>query len=113
LSSVGPIQNPEGSRSNIGALLLGYYIDDGRLHYAGRAGTGMTEKELKRLTGVLLAPLQVPKMPLAEPHRVKPLWFFTEAVQSALGAPGGGRGSDLPDLDRGQPPAAGLLSSAA
>jgi bifunctional non-homologous end joining protein LigD len=58
--------DPEGSRSHIGALLLGYYTDDGRLHYAGRAGTGMTEKELKRLAGVL-APLQVPNMPLAEP----------------------------------------------
>jgi bifunctional non-homologous end joining protein LigD len=36
------------------------------LHYAGRAGTGMTDKELKRLAAVL-APLQVPKTPLAEP----------------------------------------------
>ena len=50
----------------MGALLLGYYTEDGRLHYAGRAGTGMTEKELKRLAGVL-APLQVSRMPLAEP----------------------------------------------
>jgi bifunctional non-homologous end joining protein LigD len=58
--------DPEGSRSNIGALLLGYYTEDGRLHYAGRAGTGMTDRELKRLAGVL-APLQVPKMLLAEP----------------------------------------------
>jgi bifunctional non-homologous end joining protein LigD len=58
--------DPEGSRSHIGALLLGYYTDDGRLHYAGRAGTGITDKELKRLAGVL-KPLQVPKMPLAEP----------------------------------------------
>ena len=58
--------DPEGSRSHIGALLLGYYTEDGRLHYAGRAGTGMTEKELKRLAGVL-SPLQVPKMLLAEP----------------------------------------------
>ena len=30
--------DPEGSRSHIGALLLGYYTDDGRLRYAGRAG---------------------------------------------------------------------------
>ncbi|SEP44947.1 ATP dependent DNA ligase C terminal region [Rhodospirillales bacterium URHD0017] len=58
--------NPTGSRSHIGALLLGYYTDDGRLHYAGRAGTGITDKELKRLAGVL-ALLHVPKMPLAEP----------------------------------------------
>ena len=40
--------DPEGSRCHIGALLLGYYTDDGRLYYAGRAGTGMTGKELKR-----------------------------------------------------------------
>jgi DNA ligase D-like protein (predicted ligase) len=58
--------DPEGSRQHIGALLLGYYTDDGRLHYAGRAGTGMNDRELKRLAGVL-APLQVPKMPLAAP----------------------------------------------
>jgi len=46
------------------ALLLGYYTEDGQLLYAGRAGTGITDKELKRLAGVL-APLQVSKMPLA------------------------------------------------
>ena len=53
-SSVGPIPREP---SHIGALLLGYYTDDGRLLYAGRAGTGMTDKELKRLAGVL-APLR-------------------------------------------------------
>jgi DNA ligase D-like protein (predicted ligase) len=58
--------DPEGSRSHLGALLLGYYTDDGRLRYAGRAGTGMSEKELKRLAGVLES-LQVKRMPLAEP----------------------------------------------
>jgi hypothetical protein len=58
--------DPEGSREHIGALLLGYYTEDGRLHYAGRAGTGMTAKELKRLSEVL-APLHVARMPLAEP----------------------------------------------
>jgi bifunctional non-homologous end joining protein LigD len=58
--------DPEGSRSHIGALLLGYYTEDRRLHYAGRAGTGITDKELKRLAAVL-KPLQVAKMPLAEP----------------------------------------------
>jgi DNA ligase D-like protein (predicted ligase) len=57
--------DPEGGRPHIGALLLGYYTEDGRLRYAGRAGTGITVKELKRLAGVL-RPLQVPKMPLAE-----------------------------------------------
>jgi bifunctional non-homologous end joining protein LigD len=58
--------DPEGSRSHIGALLLDYYTDDGRVLYAGRAGTGITDKELKRLAGVL-APLHMTKMPLAAP----------------------------------------------
>lgn len=58
--------DPEGSRRHIGALLLGYYTDDGQLRYAGRAGTGISAKELKRLADVL-RPLQTAQMPLAEP----------------------------------------------
>src|SRR5882757_4182995 len=58
--------DPEGIRQHLGASLLGYYTEDGRLHYAGRAGTGINDRELKRLAGVLV-PLQVPKMPLAAP----------------------------------------------
>ena len=57
---------PAGSRQHFGALLLGYYTKDGRLHYAGRAGTGFTELELKRLAGVL-RPLEVQRMPLDQP----------------------------------------------
>jgi ATP-dependent DNA ligase len=33
--------DPEGSRTGLGSLLLGDHDDDGRLVYAGRAGTGM------------------------------------------------------------------------
>jgi bifunctional non-homologous end joining protein LigD len=57
---------PAGSRQHLGALLLGYYTEDGRLLYAGRAGTGFTETELRRLAGVL-RPLETPRMPLDEP----------------------------------------------
>ncbi len=57
---------PERSRPHIGALLLAYYTEDGTLRYAGRVGTGMSVAELKRLADVL-APLQVPRMPLAAP----------------------------------------------
>jgi bifunctional non-homologous end joining protein LigD len=32
--------DPEGSRPHLGALLLGYYADEGKLIYAGRVGTG-------------------------------------------------------------------------
>jgi len=58
--------DPAGSRSHIGALLLGYYTDEGDLRYAGRVGTGMTDAELQRLAGVL-KPLQVKAMPLDAP----------------------------------------------
>jgi bifunctional non-homologous end joining protein LigD len=56
--------DPEGSRHLIGSLLLGYYTPDGKLIYAGRAGTGMPVAELERLWQ-RLQPLVVDKMPLA------------------------------------------------
>ena len=41
--------DPEGSRPHLGALLLGYYADEGKLIYAGRVGTGMPIKVLADL----------------------------------------------------------------
>ena len=58
--------DPEGSRHRIGALLLGYYTRDGKLIYAGRAGTGMPVAELERLW-LRFHPLAINKMPLAVP----------------------------------------------
>jgi ATP dependent DNA ligase C terminal region len=57
--------DPEGSRSYIGALLLGYYTEDGRLHYAGRAGTGMTDRELKTAPDCSRRPCYPPTTPTA------------------------------------------------
>jgi len=49
--------------------LLGYYTDDGRLIYAGRVGTGMSDKVLSDLRR-RLDPLERPSSPLsAPPHR--------------------------------------------
>jgi bifunctional non-homologous end joining protein LigD len=58
--------DPEGSRHRIGALLLGYYTPDGKLIYAGRAGTGMPVAELERLWQ-RLQPLAIDKTPLSVP----------------------------------------------
>jgi hypothetical protein len=41
--------DPEGSRPYLGALLLGYYSNDGKLIYAGRVGTAMPDKVLADL----------------------------------------------------------------
>lgn len=58
--------DPVGSRLRIGSLLLGYCTPEGKLIYAGRAGTGMPGAELERLWQ-RLRPLLVDKMPLAIP----------------------------------------------
>jgi DNA ligase D-like protein (predicted ligase) len=58
--------DPEGSRPRLGALLLAYYDPDGRLVYAGRAGTGIKQAELEHLWR-RLQPLATDKMPLAVP----------------------------------------------
>jgi ATP-dependent DNA ligase len=55
--------DPEGSRPHLGALLLAYYAPDGRLVYAGRAGTGMNTDQLRRLRASL-EPLATTEMPL-------------------------------------------------
>jgi bifunctional non-homologous end joining protein LigD len=43
---------PKGSRGGFGALHLGWY-DDGKLVYAGRAGSGFTSAELKKVAAEL------------------------------------------------------------
>jgi bifunctional non-homologous end joining protein LigD len=58
--------DPEGRRPYLGALLLAYYDPDGRLVYAGRAGTGINQAELERLWR-RLQPLATDKMPLEVP----------------------------------------------
>jgi bifunctional non-homologous end joining protein LigD len=55
----------QGSRAGaIGAIVVGYYEDDGerRLRYAGRVGSGFTEAELRRLAA-MLEPLETPESP--------------------------------------------------
>jgi DNA ligase D-like protein (predicted ligase) len=56
--------DPEGSRPHLGALLLGYYDDDGKLIYAGRVGTGMPVKVLADLRR-RLDPLALKTSPLS------------------------------------------------
>ena len=46
--------------------MLAYYDPDGRLIYAGRAGTGIDHAELERLWR-RLQPLAIPEMPLDIP----------------------------------------------
>ncbi len=59
---IGGWRAGEGGRSSgIGALLMGIPSEDG-LHFAGRVGTGFTEKELTKLKGIL-KPLHTDESP--------------------------------------------------
>jgi bifunctional non-homologous end joining protein LigD len=51
---VGGFTAPRGSRTEFGALLLGYY-DGGELHYAGKVGTGFDQATLRELGAQLRA----------------------------------------------------------
>jgi bifunctional non-homologous end joining protein LigD len=59
----------------LGALLVGYQVDDGaggrRLHYAGRVGTGFTQAELRRV-GSILDPLATDQCPF-DPRPPRPV----------------------------------------
>jgi len=43
---IGGFTDPQRSRVGLGALLVGYYDDQGRLTYAGKVGTGYTREAL-------------------------------------------------------------------
>jgi DNA ligase D-like protein (predicted ligase) len=50
---IGGFTDPQGTRSGLGALLLGYYDGDGRLTYAGKVGTGFDAAALASLRHTL------------------------------------------------------------
>jgi bifunctional non-homologous end joining protein LigD len=61
---VGGYTDPAGSRTDFGALLVGYY-EDGRLRYAGKVGTGYSAATLREL-GVRLRELETPESPFVD-----------------------------------------------
>jgi bifunctional non-homologous end joining protein LigD len=81
---IGGYTPPEGSRVAFGALLLGYYDDQGRLIYAGKVGTGFNRRTLQDILEKLL-PLRQPRSPFtkvkggAEPERGA-FWVRPELV---------------------------------
>ena len=65
---IGGYTDPEGARTHIGALLVGYH-EKGKLVYAGKVGTGFTQKLLVELKH-LLEPLETTASPFQpEPPR--------------------------------------------
>ena len=81
---VGGWTEPRQSRQNFGALLVGYYDDDGRLRWAGSVGTGFNEAELARVSK-LLREREIPKSPFADMFKTpeRQHWVKPELVAEA------------------------------
>ena len=58
---IGGFTPPQGARQRFGALLVGYH-EHGELRYAGKVGTGFSERTLAEL-GAQLAALEIPSSP--------------------------------------------------
>jgi len=59
---IGGFTEPRGSREKLGALLVGVYEDDGRLHYVGHVGGGFN-RELLNQVSAKMRPLITKKCP--------------------------------------------------
>jgi bifunctional non-homologous end joining protein LigD len=66
---IGGYTAPQGSRIELGALLLGYYAD-GKLRYAGKVGTGFSQETLRELAAKL-RDLRVPDPPFADASDIR------------------------------------------
>ncbi|HWE15428.1 MAG TPA: non-homologous end-joining DNA ligase [Solirubrobacteraceae bacterium] len=66
---IGGFTAPHGSRTDFGALLVGYY-DDGRLRYAGKVGTGFDRATLHTL-GRRLNGLRSDQAPFADAGAIR------------------------------------------
>jgi bifunctional non-homologous end joining protein LigD len=65
---IGGYTAPQGSRTDFGALLVGYW-EDGRLRYAGKVGTGFDHRVLQDL-GKRLRDLERDKSPFDAVHPI-------------------------------------------
>jgi bifunctional non-homologous end joining protein LigD len=75
---IGGYTDPQGARTGIGSLLLGYYDKDGVLRYAGNCGSGFNGASLRHMREVLEAietdknPFPPRAVPGRTNHWVKP-----------------------------------------
>jgi bifunctional non-homologous end joining protein LigD len=75
---IGGYTDPNGARTGIGSLLLGYYDKDGVLRYAGNCGSGFNGASLRHMRQTLEAietdenPFPARAVPVRTNHWVKP-----------------------------------------
>lgn len=80
---VGGFTAPAGSRAHFGALLVGAY-DGKRLRYAGKVGTGFSERTLAELRQ-RFAPLVRPTSPFADRARERDVTWLEPRLVAQIG----------------------------
>ncbi|MFC5061983.1 non-homologous end-joining DNA ligase [Actinomycetospora atypica] len=81
---IGGWTDPAGSRQVLGALLVGYHDDEGRLRYAGKVGTGFDDAALRLLRSTL-DPLATPTNPFVDAPRERGQNFVRPEVVCQVG----------------------------
>jgi bifunctional non-homologous end joining protein LigD len=77
---IGGFTARKGSRHGLGALLLGLHDEAGKLHYAGRVGSGLDSRMLTKLLA-MLTELEVPASPFEKsPPRLAARWVKPKLV---------------------------------
>jgi bifunctional non-homologous end joining protein LigD len=80
---IGGFTAPQGSRTELGALLLGHF-EDGRLRYAGKVGTGFTQATLGDLAA-RLEPLRQDESPFADDVRERRVTWVQPRLVAQVG----------------------------
>lgn len=80
---IGGFTAPAGSRAHFGALLVGAY-DGKRLRYAGKVGTGFSERTLDDLMR-RFRPLRRPTPPFADPPRERDVTWIEPKLVAQVG----------------------------
>jgi bifunctional non-homologous end joining protein LigD len=80
---IGGYTAPKGSRTELGALLVGHY-DNGKLRYAGKVGSGFTHATLRDL-GARLAELRRDDPPFADAPRIRAATWVQPRLVAQIG----------------------------
>lgn len=93
---IGGFTEPSGSRTTLGALLVGVYNDGGDLVYAGKVGTGFTNSSLKEI-GARLKAIETPRSPFNDASfpRTKGVHWVSPTLVAEVAFTGWTRGGHL------------------
>jgi bifunctional non-homologous end joining protein LigD len=80
---IGGYTAPKGSRTELGALLVGHY-ENGKLRYAGKVGSGFTHATLRDL-GARLAELRRDDPPFADAPRIAAATWVQPRLVAQIG----------------------------